>query len=281
MVVDPQTQPELSREDTPRCRFAVLCHQRSGSNALTSALQQHPQVELYGQLFNNSLEYRRHHRDMLSMRLFRRHADSLQHVGPNPSARKRIEDLALRSVRREHDVAPYVDTFFERFGADASAVGFKVHDLQLDDADLLDMTGRLDRVIVLRRRNLLRAAVSWAVAVQTDVWVRRRDRHTDPPPLQLDLDDIEWFIDKTQRSLDDWKRVLDRSDVESMWLEFETAVEAPDGVGPVLDFLGVDRDVELSFATKKLAAADYAHVANAYEIDRRLGNDDTGRLFGD
>ncbi|MGB3800283.1 MAG: hypothetical protein WA952_10755, partial [Lewinella sp.] len=41
----------------PTRRFALICHQRSGSNMLTSILNQHPEVIMRGQILKDDPEY--------------------------------------------------------------------------------------------------------------------------------------------------------------------------------------------------------------------------------
>lgn len=263
----------------PPLRFALLCHQRSGSNALTSLLQQHEQVAMYGQLFNDGLEYRRHHRAAFGLPLFRPHPRADLHHGPTPPLRRRLEKLSLRFVARADDVEAYTDAFYGRFGAGAAVVGCKVHDFQLQDDDLARFLGRLDRVVVLTRRNLLRAAVSWAVALRSDVWVAQRNRGAgrDQPPVTLDPDEVGWFIDKTQATIATWQRLVGGAGAPALWLTYEEHVQGRRFAG-LWEHLGVD-GLDADFTTRKLARG-YDHVANAEELEERFGSDETGHLLG-
>lgn len=267
--------------DQQRTRFALLCHQRSGSNALTSLLQQHDDIAMYGQLFNDGLEYRGYHRETLDLPLFRPHPRADLHHGPSPPLKRRLEKLVLRFVSRATDVEAFTRAFHERFQPDRAVIGCKVHDFQLVDDDMRRFLGQLDRVVVLTRRNLLRAAVSWAVAIRSDVWVAhstagRRRGATADDPITLDVDEVRWFIDKTTRTIDTWRRLVEAAGIPALWLTYEDNIVGQD-LDPLWEHLGIG-PVDGEFATRKLARS-YDHVANAERLDAELGNDETGHLF--
>ena len=267
-----------------RRQFVLLCHQRSGSNALDSWLSAHPRAGLYGQLFNDTSEYRRNNAADLGLPLFRSHPESLRHFGLRPPLGARLDRLRNVAARREHDLDAYLAAFRERFGRHENwlAAGFKLHDHQLVDADLERLLERhVDAVVLLSRRNLLKAAVSWAYAVRTRVWASRDRGGTaaaDKPVLRLDPREISWFVDKSARELARWRTMLEAREVPWLDLEYEGLVEAGD-TAALLDFLGLEPHPAQRFATRRLAAPDYAHVANARELDARFGGAAHGRLF--
>lgn len=261
-------------------RFVLLCHQRSGSNALASLLKQHPEVRTYGQLFNNGLMYRRLHRAELDLPLFRAHPETAKHYGTALPLKKRLELFALRFVPRAHHLDAYMDAFWDRFEGDDSlgAVGFKIHDFQLPETDLLRLcTHHVDRIVLLSRDNLLQAAVSWAVALQTEVWVRT-EKAKPLPRVTLDPDQVAWFIDKTQSNVEAWRHMLQRVDTPSLHISFEGDV-LPRRIAPLFRFIGVDSTFEASFRTKRLSKRTYDHVRNAEDLNERLGNPSHGYLF--
>ena len=265
-------------------RFVLLCHQRSGSNALGSLLGQTEGVRLYGQLFNGSREYARYHRADLGLPPFRAHPRALRHFGPRPRLRHRWDALA-RWGPTATDLSAHLGAFWDRFAQDGDrAVGFKLHDFQLTDADLARLLAEhVDRVLLLHRENLLRAAVSWAVALRTDVWVRK-EATASRPPLTLDPDEVAWFVSKTRREVARWREMAAEAGTPTLELTYERDV-APRRLGPISDFLrlgaeaGTPGAATPDFETQRLAAPGYAHVANARELDAALGSDETGWLF--
>ncbi|MGR3495265.1 hypothetical protein [Citreimonas sp.] len=269
----PSAAPEPAGKST---LFCLLCPQRSGSNALSSLLNATGRVALYGQLFANSREYRAYNAADLGLPLFRAPPDTARHYGLRPPLSRRAELLSLRATRRARDVEDYVKRFRARM-PDAPAVGFKLHDFQLEDADFLRMAGNVDRTVLLWRRNLLRAAVSWAYAVRTNLWVSH-GAPAKPRTVTLDPREVAWFIEKTQNSVARWRRLLDEAGRPWTEITYEEHV-APRRLEGLFDVLGLGDAPIPDFATRRIAGRDYAHVANAREIDAALGSDRTGRLF--
>lgn len=136
----------------------------------------------------------------------------------------------------------------------------------------------VDGVVMLWRRNLLKAAVSWGYAVKTDIWSRRDDPSAPPPVHRLDPREIEWFIAKTAAEVARWRRLMDEAGANWIEMTYEDDV-APRRLERLYDFLGLDYRGQPDFKTKRLSAPDYAHISNAAELDRLFGSDGTGRLF--
>lgn len=262
-------------------RFVLLCHQRSGSNALSAILNDDPRVHLYGQLFNHFLEYRlRNARYRLSA--YRTHPEALRHFGQRPPLRPRLERAVLGALPTERDLGRFVGNFWKRtarHATEAAALGFKLHDYQVSDADLAALArDHADATVMLWRRNLLKAAVSWAYAIRTDVWSSRKAASGPAPVHRLDPDEIGWFIEKTAANVARWREVLEASGGRWLELTYEDHVE-PRALEPLYRFLGLDWQGPPAFRTRRLSSADYAHIANAEELERRFGDPVTGRLF--
>ena len=268
--------------DPKPMRFALLCHQRSGSNALSAILNADPRVALYGQLFNHFLGYRRRNRRQLGMRGYRAHPEAMRHFGLRPPARPRLERALLSLAPVEASLERFMDTFWSRYHPapdERRVVGFKLHDFQVSDEDLAALGQRhVDGVVMLWRRNLLKAAVSWAYAIRTDVWTRKQAASEAPPTFRLDPREIAWFIDKTAGEVERWRGVLRSAGANLIELTYEDDVRTRE-LEPLYRFLGLDWEGPPEFRTHKLAASGYAHVANAAELERSLGSDATGRLF--
>jgi len=276
---DPDTRHRAGGETASPFRFALLCHQRSGSNALSAMLLREEGVRLYGQLFNPFLEYGwrnlRH-----GFRRYPPHPDALRHFGTRDLPRYRLERAATSLLPCEQDLGRYLQRFYAAYGdGDLRTIGFKLHDYQVSDADLSRIASdHVDGVVMMWRRNRLKAAVSWAYAVRTDVWSRKPGQKTKQPALELDIDEIGWFIEKTRREVDNWRDVLDTSGANWIELTYEDHVKPRDLAG-LYGFLGLEWRGPPQFATRKLANAKYAHVTNADAIDRILGSAENGHLF--
>jgi len=276
---DPETRHRVAGETASPFRFALLCHQRSGSNALSAMLSREEGVRLYGQLFNPFLEYGwRNLR--YGFRRYRPHPDALRHFGSRDLPRYRLERVAVSCLPCEQDLGRFMHRFYDAYGAPGlNAIGFKLHDYQVSDEELAKIaTDHVDGTVMMWRRNRLKAAVSWAYAVRTDVWSRKQGQKAKQPALELDVGEIAWFIDKTRREVDNWRDVLNASGANWIELTYEDHVK-PRDLAQVYGFLGLPWDGPPPFATQKLADARYAHVTNAAEIERELGSAENGRLF--
>ncbi len=270
----------MTRSIRPK-RFVLLCHQRSGSNALDSLFDHHHAIDLYGQLFNDSVEYARHNRTVLEMPLFRRHPEVARHYGLHPPFKARMDLAKAKFAPREHDLGRYMNAFWNRHeGRSAVAAhGFKLHDYQLEDDDLSELfEAHVDCAILLWRRNLLKAAVSWAYAVKTGIWVRR-EKNRSLPPTKLKLDEIGWFIRKTRENVLLWRRMLETSRIPWIELTYEDHVK-PRRLEAVYRFLDVTPQ-RPEFGVERIAKLNYPHVVNANEIDAIFGAPETGFLFED
>jgi LPS sulfotransferase NodH len=138
-------------------RFLVVCGARTGSNMLCSALNSHPRIvcfrEVYNFLYPESIDY---------------HVDGYHPRDP--------EDLALR----ERDPIAYARTrLFAQDPAETSAAGFKyMYDHVWGYPGLLEaLQADTDiRIIHLMRRNGVRAFLSYKIAFETGEWQRPRRR---------------------------------------------------------------------------------------------------------
>lgn len=280
-AISSETRPRapVSPDDARPMRFALLCHQRSGSNALSAMLLKNDRVRLYGQLFNPFLEY-----GLRNLRhgfgRYRPHPEPLRHFGKEDLLRPSVERKLVSCLPCNHDLEAFVDNFFHTYSEPTlQAVGFKLHDYQLTDADLRRVANEcVDGTVMLWRRNRLKAAVSWAYAVRTDVWSRRTGQRHKLPALSLSIEELEWFIRKTRSEVDRWRLLLNSSGANWIEMTYEDHVK-PRALSGLYEFLGLRYEGPPDFATKKLASARYEHITNAERIEAALGSPENGFLF--
>ena len=147
--------------------FIVISRQRSGSNLLVNALQSHPQFKVYGELFRGGAD-------------------------------ESVKTAVLKSA------ADYIDqNIFKKYPPEIKAVGFKIfyqHPVW-DPSDRVwqHLQGMENlRVIHLRRRNLLKAFVSWKIAQKTDVWKQANDSNLKlDKRVTIDPAECVAFFEKT------------------------------------------------------------------------------------
>ena len=272
---DPHAQPRAFR-------FILLCHQRSGSNALQAMLNETGEAAIWGQLFNQFWRYRRKQAKKGTPPP-PRHPRAILHFGLRPGIAKRAECAILDRMPCAADVDTVARAYWRVHCSNDPtpyrAKGYKLHDFQVSDDDLARLgTEHADGVVILSRSNLLRAAVSWGYAKRTDVWSTRGRKVASKEVHALDPEDLRWFIDKTAREVDNWRQVLERAGANVLDLNFEREIETR-GLERLWHFLGMPWKGTPDFATKRLAEPTYSHIANAREIDTALGSAATGRLF--
>jgi LPS sulfotransferase NodH len=121
--------------------------------------------------------------------------------------------------------------------------------------------------------------VSWATAVRTGEWATRIEvERAAPRPLVLDVQEIAWFIAKTQRSIKTWRKIANASGTPTLVLTYEDHILS-NNLQQLFSFLGLDPKPGIGFRTRKLSQPDYAHIHNADQINALLGNEATGYLF--
>jgi hypothetical protein len=258
----------------------LLCHQRSGSNALAAMLRKTEGLFLYGQLFNPFLNYWKRNR-RFGVGRYKAHPEAMLHFGERPPLRTRLERAFVSVTPRSTQLDAYMDRFWERCDhhGDWKATGFKAHDFHLTDRELAKVAvEHVGGTVVLSRHNLLRAAVSWAYAKKTDVWSRAGAPDAPPPVYRLDPRDIEWFMKKTRHEVENWRRVLNDAGANTIELFYEDHVATRD-LEEAYHFLHLPWNGSPDFGTKKLAGKRYAHIANAEELDRLFSSEENGRLL--
>lgn len=137
-------------------RFMVLCGPRTGSNMLTSALHSHPEIVCFREVFNftlPSIDY-----------------NVAGFDGKDPEA------LALR----KRDPAAFMDRcLFSGHAPSIHAVGFKfIYEHFWDSPGLIEALQARPglRVIHLKRRNGVRAFLSYKMAFATGSWQQPKPR---------------------------------------------------------------------------------------------------------
>ncbi|MEO2017151.1 MAG: hypothetical protein ABGZ53_22580 [Fuerstiella sp.] len=262
-------------------RFVLLCHQRSGSNALSTVLHQHPDIAIFGQLFKDHPTSRPALRS-LGLPMFKRCPTYNYLTNSRCETGTALAELRLRLYRRSSDVRDYVDCFYERFHAKTGnpVVGYKLHAHQLSNEDFeTALTERTDKVILLHRRNLLAAAVSWCVAVHTSQWVTTSKRRVKSlAGVSIDVDEARWFIRQTRHQTDQWRSMLKRNNVEYREFVYEDLFNECT-LSDVWDFLEVKRLADAQPRTRRLMTKDrYQEIVNLDEVNRTLASDENGCL---
>jgi LPS sulfotransferase NodH len=164
----PLTGPSMGMDATEitDVRFVLVAHARTGSNLLSSALQQHPRVVMLGELFHDNPQ------DCLT-------------------------NYYSSSTYSGGDGAEFLDRLYRGYDRQGSAVGFKIQYGQASvhagaQAAWRFLIGHTEiRVIRLERANLMAAYTSLKTAMQTGEWVRTAGGPATNETVTLRLDPTE------------------------------------------------------------------------------------------
>lgn len=181
-------------------KFVLLGHRRSGSTLLLCDLAAHPNIYMFGEVFNENEEDRQH-----SFRLGLNNCRTAKRLGVSEARFYREDQPGGRFLRNF--------VYFRRYWSPV-AVGFKLFYNQASDGPAKDAwdylaSNKRIRVIHLTRRNLLETFVSLQLAFQTNEWARPKgtaaSRVARPEPLHLKPQEYENFFNRiiTQRQ---WAR---------------------------------------------------------------------------
>ncbi len=214
-------------------QFIILCTARTGSRLLGQALNSHPEIRCFDEIFNPRLPYvayalwvhARPGQDGGSAKMYGK-------GGKDKYYERRVEDMALRA---ENPARFLEERIFCEHPDGTHAVGFKAAYEHISE-----FSGVVERlrdktelhVIHLKRRNLLRLLTSLKIAKMTGVWFEgdpkarlgkkltarnalRAVRHPwqaavkvrglwkgpDRPAINISVDEFKTFIDETQRNI--------------------------------------------------------------------------------
>ena len=223
-------------------KFMLVAHQRSGSNALASVLHQHPEIFFYGQLFGTATD---HLKKSLKwgMPFTPVHQDHLYMGGRTPKTSTVFRHQLLRFLPKSATPAKHLDRFFKkaqtRVKGAKSCVGFKLHDSQMSYLDLRRVAeNHVNKVVMLRRKNVLQAAVSCLYAQQTDVWATRK-KLGGAKTVALNVAGVEEFAKETLCSIERVRDTLEVAGVEFLEMEYENTVLLNE-YEALWSYLGVD-----------------------------------------
>ena len=245
-------------------KLVIFAHARSGSSSLCKILQHHRALKIAEEPF--------HHRYSVW----------------NPTEKNYVDHVT--------DITSLEDQLRELF---TTYNGIKILQCQLPPDIYTHLLLKPDvRVVFLRRRNLLQAAVSGAIAEQTKVW-KVWDLKSDVANAyanlkQLSIHRLRETIKYVHENMRMYEQVVDRragSSFVKIWYEdlYTSNVETNRrSIMPVFDMLGlsisaskaIDRLLDPKI-TKLNSSITYGYVPHVDEIDAELGNDETGWLFED
>ncbi|GAA0871250.1 hypothetical protein GCM10009117_03960 [Gangjinia marincola] len=255
--------------------FALICHQRSGSNMLSSILNQHPKVDVFGQLFKDDENFQK----------------KINAISPIPfkgnlfddviESRERFDELEISpELREERNTDEFLDVFYKNYCQKTAftRLGIKFHGGTLYQDELeRNFFNATRKIIILHRENLLAAAISWYQARELNQWMRRSNEKVEKQSISMDIDTLSWFIEKTKSDVALWKSLAKKDQKDILELTYEEITQSSFDLKRVWNYLEVSPLNQKKPQTKKLIK-DYSHIPNLEEIKNTLENDENGYL---
>lgn len=269
----------MSEHARSSVKFAIVAHPRCGSNLLSSALREHPQIRMYGELFNDEADER--------TRAFA--------AGVRNRPSEQVYYAAVRGA--SYTGGQCAGTFlltriFRDQSADRpAAIGFKIFHDQARATPLartawtyLEKDTEV-RIIHLVRRNLLQALLSLRTALTTDIWAVRvgEPAPASLPILEFSSDEAEAYFHNILEQQRATMALLSSPRRQVLTLEYERdlASNLEFALTRVQEFLEVPHR-RLEPALCKQGTVPVRHrIANYENLKRHFSNTPFGEFFAD
>lgn len=205
-------------------RFIILGRSRTGSNFLRGLLNSHPQVVVYGEIFQNKKEI----------------GWALPGFSSNARLMREFHQEPVGFVERR---------VFKKFQPQIRAVGFKIFYYHAQDEAWAPVWEYLRqhreiKVLHITRRNILRTHLSRKLAMLSDIWVDTSGGASRPKSVRLDYSECLTDFEQTQKWQQDYAQFFQDHDLLEVVYE-DLAADYRPVMKQVLDFLGVEANLEL------------------------------------
>lgn len=234
-----------------RVDFVIISTQRSGSTLLRSSLGSHPEIECFGEVFLPDYRKEQSFQEYLKI-----------HAASKP--------LAL--FRRRHFVYEFLDNLYD--SRPDLAVGFKFMYSQARYWPyrfpmVIQYIRRHNvRVIHLVRENAFEICLSRQFARTTHAYHLSEER--TQPSMQIDVPLLLKEMEMVERLKAKWQALLRGFDCMEVRYEDFTREKAA-ASGRILDFLGVNPNIELVSPLKKVLGASKKDIVLNYpEVEAAL-----------
>jgi LPS sulfotransferase NodH len=178
-------------------KFIILCHPRTGSTLLIRALGDHPDIRQGMEVFNPILEGNARYVD------WRKEAFT-ELYGKQDSYTDKIGYLDADRF----DLSLLAERFFRDFN------GTKIMYDQISTRSKawLYIQSLEDLRVIILERNLVESAVSFRIAMQTDIWHIENGSSNPPcPRMEYPLDFFGWFYDHFCAGASEFATTFDES----------------------------------------------------------------------
>jgi LPS sulfotransferase NodH len=216
-------------------RFIILCYPRTGSTLLIRALGDHPDIRQGMEIFNPILEGNAYYVDWrkeVLLELYGKQDSYTDAIGYLDADRF---DLSLLAKR-----------FFEDFN------GTKIMYDQISPRSKawLYIKSLEDLRVIILERNLVEAAVSFRIAMQTNIWhIENRSSNPPCPRMEYPTEFFGWFYDHFCAAASEFAAAFDDSRILRMNYR-DLVTSWPTATGLIQSHLGI-QPLELPMAYAK------------------------------
>lgn len=191
-------------------KFVVIAHPRSGSSFLCSKLlNKHDEIFCYSELFNTGNAVTKF----------------ITELGLNPNGRKDCEKF----------LSNFYELAYKKFKKEV--IGFKLFEDQAQSFLPFKLISDSNyKIILLKRKNILQAAVSYEIALHTNEFHKK----TDFEPFKIKAENIDSFISKYIKDHNEFKRYADENKHEIIEIEYETMF-CLETINKMYEYLGVTK----------------------------------------
>jgi LPS sulfotransferase NodH len=178
-------------------KFIILCYPRTGSTLLIAALGEHPDIRQGMEIFNPILEGNAYYvdwRKQVLLELYGKQDNYTDAIGYLDADRF---DLSLLAKR-----------FFEDFN------GTKIMYDQISSRSKawLYIKSLEDLRVIILERNFVEAAVSFRIAMQTNIWhIENRSRNPPCPRMEYPAEFFGWFYNHFCSAANEFAAAFDDS----------------------------------------------------------------------
>ena len=244
---------------------------------LTSVLNQHPEVIMRGQIFKDDPDYRHELQTTLGMLPLEGNA-----FDDRMESRRRFAHLEAHPAEREtRNFVAAGESFYvgQAQNTTSKTIGIKFHGATLfeDEIEELFFSNTPYDLIVLHRKNLLAAGISWYQAREINQWVSRPGDTIERPPLHVDVELLREYIEQLRSDLRQWRALFAKHGKSYLELSYEQ-LTAPDfDYDLIWDHLHVKRIAPPPPRTRKIIKS-YHHLENLAEIRETFRDLDVGMI---
>lgn len=200
-------------------QFAILSEARSGTSFLTSALQQHPDVLMHGEIFHPCVEW---------------------HINSQV-----LENLDFDLDQRKEKPMEFIEKIYQN-NAGKSAVGFKIWRSQSHQGVQYIIENKNIKKIILERENCLASFSSYRIAEKTQIFNELNPNNLigyKTPKIKFNQKEFMQYVNYYQTTVNYYKQEITKNGPDYLLLTYTDNILS-NNLEMVYDFL----QINLSFA---------------------------------